>query len=129
MIEEGLVAYLLADANLSALVGNRIHPIELPQTINTPAITYQRISNPRTMTHDQDSTGLSEPRFQFNAYAETYSVARAVIVALRECLLGFKGVFGTIRVDGILHEHEQDFYEPETELYHMIVDYRIMYGE
>lgn len=131
-IEEGLRVHLLADLTLSSLIDDRIFIIKLPQTITIPAITYQRVSNARPQTLDQDETGLSMPRFQFDIYAEDYSTAKSIMIALRNSLLGFRGEFGTldkIAVQGILFEHEQDDYEPETELYRLTVDYRIMYAE
>jgi hypothetical protein len=91
-IEEGIVYRLKNYSGLSALVGDRIYPLKLPQGVILPAVTYQRISTPRVITHDQGTGGLAMPRFQFSAYDDGYSSVKAVIKQIREALNGYKGL-------------------------------------
>ena len=95
-IEEGLFAYLSANAGVSALVSTRIYPNKLPQTVTLPALTYQRIDSPRVHSHDSSgSVGTARPRFQFDCWATTYAAAKALSDALRGALNGYKGTMGT----------------------------------
>lgn len=130
VIEEGLYAFLVT--NLTT-VTSRVYPIRLPQTVTLPAIIYQRISTGREKTHDQTAAGLAYPRFQFTSYAGTHASCKEVTNQLRSILAGFKGVFtvgaDTVRVDGILPEGEQDFYEPDSGIYFTTSDYFVYHAE
>ena len=68
-IEDGLVALLSADSGVSALVGNRIHPLVLPRKPTYPALVYQRVSGERVRSLSGPS-GRVRPRVQIDAYAE-----------------------------------------------------------
>jgi hypothetical protein len=131
-IEEGIVYRLKNYSGLSALVGDRIYPLKLPQGVILPAVTYQRISTPRVITHDQGTGGLAMPRFQFSAYDDGYSSVKAVIKQIREALNGYKGTPGgtdTVLVHGAFAEDEQDFDDPDSGLYWSTIDFFIYHQE
>jgi len=137
-IEEGIVLRLKAHTGLKALIVERIHPLKLPQSVTLPAVTYQRISTPREITHDQgndasDGGELAMPRFQFTAWAETFASAKAVSKQIRKALNGYKGTLGTgqntVKVYGMLAESEMDFYDPDSNLHWTAVDYFIHHEE
>jgi hypothetical protein len=132
-IEEGLYNRLSTYSGLTTLISTRVYPLKLPQTVTLPAITYQRISTPRELTHDQKAGGLALPRFQFNCWGTTFSSVKAVVKQLRECLNGFSGTFGsganTVAVGGVLSANEIDFNDPDSGLYWTAVDYFIYHQE
>lgn len=76
-IESAFVARLEAYSGLSALVSNRIYPNPAPQNTAAPFVTYFQVSKTRFSGFGSDTT-LREARFQFDAYAATFSEARAV---------------------------------------------------
>ncbi len=95
VIEEALVAHLLANAGVIAYVGNRIYPLVIPEGVELPAIAYQRISTPRESTHSGPS-GLASPRFQFSCVSGKYSEANGLVNAVRRALDGYKGTMGGV---------------------------------
>jgi hypothetical protein len=91
-IEAGLVYKLTTTAGLTALISTRTYLERIPQGATLPCLTYQRISTPRLLAHDTSgSAGTAHPRFQFDAWATTYSSAKAITDALRAALNGFSG--------------------------------------
>ena len=91
-LEAGLVYKLTNTAGISNLISTRTYLARIPQGATLPCLTYQRISTPRLHAHDSSgSAGTAHPRFQFDAWATTYSSAKAITDALRAALNGFKG--------------------------------------
>ncbi len=91
-LEAGLVYKLTNTTGITNLVSTRVYLERIPQGATLPCLTYQRISTPRLLAHDTSgSAGTAHPRFQFDAWATTYSSAKAITDALRAALNGFKG--------------------------------------
>jgi hypothetical protein len=105
-MEEALVALLLADAGVAALVGTSVFWGVRPQGTTLPAITLTRISGQRDYTNE-GASGLVSSRVQIDCEAETYlsskTVARAVIAAL--------AAVPTSTLQGAFVEGERDLYE------------------
>ena len=60
-IEGALVAHLLADDELTALVGNNLFPLAIPEGEQAPAVVWQRVrsTNPFTRGNSADSPDSS----------------------------------------------------------------------
>ena len=110
-IEEGLAAFLVANAAVNAIVAGRVYPNKLPQTVTLPALTYQRIDTPRVHSHDTSgATGTAHPRIQFDCWAASYANAKGLADALRGALNGYKGTMGSVNpvtVQSALQEDER----------------------
>jgi len=132
-IEEGLTAHLKANAGLTALISTRVYPGFISQTSTLPCLTYQRISTPRIITHDTSgASGTAHPRFQFDAWAETNTSAKAIIDAVRAALNGYKGTMGTVNlvtVQASLTDDERYEYSPEVKIHRYSADYIIWHEE
>lgn len=128
MIEQGLITFLLEDPVLNALIGNRLHPLTLPQTPTLPAIVWQRISGPREHSHSGPSQ-LAHPRFQFACWSKNLLEAIQVAEALRIRLDGYSGAMGNETAYAVFILDDHDMYDPETGLPRRIVDYRIWHKE
>lgn len=102
----------------SALVGERVYPIRLPQKATLPAIAYSRVSSPPTRTHSGRGT-LEHPRYQLDCWAATYLEAEALAAAVIQALDGQR--WGNVS----LAENEIDDADPETGLFRRIVDVTI----
>ena len=128
VIEENLLTYLKSVAGITSLVSTRIYPFRIAQGSAMPCLTYQRISTPRIITHDvSGKTGtLASPRFQFDAWGNTYSQVKGITEALRDALNG-KGSAGKFQVALVVEETPE--YEPEQELWRSRSDYRIWHEE
>ena len=128
LIEEALFTRLSGFAGLVALVAARIYPVVLPQDVTLPAVSYQRVSGPRTSAMGSDP-GLSHPRFEVSAWSEDYLTAKTVKEQIRAALQRWRGtVSGVVVIDTFLLG-ERDLYDPATLLYHVPVDVVIHHRE
>ena len=121
MIEIEVYKYLSQYAGLTALVGDRIYPMILPQDAVLPAVTCEKISGQRINTKFGPA-GLVRARIQVSCWAKGYLVAKQVAEQVRLALAGFPG--GTVYL-----ENEVDLYEEGTGIYHVPVDFTIWYEE
>ena len=130
-LEEGIAAFLIADATIHGEVADRIYPLMIPQGATLPCLTYQRISTPRIVTHDSSgATGdLTSPRFQFDAWGVTQKAVKAISDALRAVLHGKTGATGGVTIRAALAENEAPEFDPESELYRSRSDYIIWIEE
>lgn len=94
-MEADLIARLLADSGLSALVGNRITPIERPQDEGLPAITLFRVSPGRSYTFG-GASGSHGTLMQFDVWAASLMTAKQVMTALIAVLEQPATVGGTV---------------------------------
>jgi len=125
--EEGLFEYLDNHAGLSQEVDSRIYPLVLPQTPELPAVTYIRISTPRLA--EFENAFLPHPRFQFSCWAESFERAKAVAEQVRLALDVYSGAMGEYTVEVSIIDDEHDTYEPDTGIWHSIVEAIIWYEE
>ncbi len=137
-IMQAVRTQLAATAGVTALVGNRIHPLRLPPGGALPAITYQMVSDPRQYTHD-GAAGLAQPRIQITCWGETdsngnslYSSAKALAAAVRVALSAFSGTLGGaggVFTGYCFTANEIDLYDPETKRYYTAVDFFLGHNE
>lgn len=128
IIEEAIVAYLTTYSGLSALISTRLYPLRLPENPTYPAVTYQRISGPRVQSHSGPS-GLAFPRFQFDCYGTSYLGSKAVEKQVRAALEGYKGTMGMVNVSSALSQDDRDFYDPNTRIWRVSIDFIIGHEE
>jgi len=131
VLEEGIAAFLIADATIHAVVADRIYPMMMPQNVTLPCLTYQRISTPRIITHDSSgATGdLTNPRFQFDAWGATQKSTKLISDALRAVLHGKTGAMGGVTIRAALADNEAPDFDPDSELYRSRSDYIIWQEE
>ena len=129
--ETAIRALLIADAPTLALVSTRIYPQRLPQNVDYPAISYQRISGVRVrlVTGPSDR---AQPRIQMNLWDETYNGVQAVADAVREAMDGYAGVIGGEEINGLSIQNEFDLFDEEAlddGVYRIVQDYYVSYRE
>ena len=115
-----LYTRLSSHAGLSALVGDRIYPLRLPQNPTLPAVVYQRISGQRLQNLDRNTDGPQRIRVQLTAWAEDVDTANSVAEQVRlamEASTGWRA----------LHALDVEQYEPDTGLYSVVADYQVHY--
>jgi hypothetical protein len=125
-IETALFGYLSTYAGLTALVGTRVYPLNLPPKPTLPAVTYQKVSGARIRTMGNTNLG-GRPRFQLTAWADTYAGAKDVAAQLQAALEGYNGVMGGVTVRMAEQGNELDDRDPETGRYLTILDFTIIY--
>lgn len=118
-LESALRAQLLADATVSGLIGTRLYPVVLPEGVQLPAVTYQRVS--RTPARDLGGVAYTQSRIQVDCWGRSYGDAKAVAHAVRAAA-GRPGAQGDVRIMLGTTAGEMDSYEPDTQLYRVSVD-------
>ncbi len=91
MLPDGIVAFLLTQATITAVVNNRIQPIPAPEDLSQyPLITYQSPSDVSENAND-GPVGVTTMRIVFDCLAQRYLDARNLARALKLVLNGFSG--------------------------------------
>ena len=85
----------------------RIYPGVAPQGSLVPCLVYNRISAPRFRSLDGPE-GYATPRIQLDAWAGSYSEAKALAVAVREAIDGYTGVSGVWEIGDMDCDDEGD---------------------
>lgn len=125
MLEKAIYSYISTYPGLTALVGNRIYPLVIPQNPTYPAVAYSRVS--RVYEKDLSGTAWNQSRMQFSVYARKYSDAKAVVEQIRAAFRDYRGKINGIDVMLADISNEVDLYEPDTALFHVSIDILIIH--
>jgi hypothetical protein len=123
MIESALRSILINDATVKAIT-TRCYPVTIPQSPTYPLILYTKISGDRDHAL-RGASGHAHPRFQIEAWAETYTGAKTLADAIRNALDDYSGTAAGTVIHSCLIESERDTYESEIEIYRIMQDYMI----
>lgn len=127
-IEEGLVAFVLAQSAITTLIGTRIMPAPLRQDCVLPAISYQLISVRDDVLHDGPQ-GLPDARIQIDCWADTYAGAKTLAAAVKTTVHAYRGTMGSVNVQRAKAENMVDGFEPNTGRQRVVIDVLLMYQE
>jgi hypothetical protein len=128
VIEAAICTLLEQDAAVSALIGDRLTEMPLPQGSALPALTYQVIGpwigSPALDGPNDDDLGTV--RVQVDCWAETSGTAASLAAAVLGKLHGYSGIVDGVRVPGVfLAGGGGREYEDETRLRRVRMDFRI----
>lgn len=85
--DQAVYAVLSVHAGLTALVFDRIYPVEAPQGADQPMLVYQSVSNVSEATHDEGPAArLDGCRYQLTALAQSPLAAQQIIYQARLAL-------------------------------------------
>ena len=76
---------VVSDATLAGLIGGRIYPVVLPPDPELPAVTYQLVSQPTSVT--QEGVEYRSPKWRFRIWSLIY----ADLVPIAQALAGLFG--------------------------------------
>ena len=127
-LEAAIYSILSTDLDIIALVGTRIYPLVLPQDATLPAITYARVSTERESAFVTDP-GLSTARIQVDIWGISALSVMAVSEEVRSALHRYRGTIASVQIDESHIDNEILMYEPETEIYHIVLDFMILHLE
>jgi hypothetical protein len=127
MIEYDLKDYLLEQPAISALIGDRVYPVRLPQGVTLPAVTYQRVAGGEDLTHS--GAGPARALVQVDCWANGYDAALTLAAAVRAALAGHRGAMGTARYVAVRIVNAIDLPEPEPVLGRRTLEVALMYEE
>lgn len=132
-MEAAIIAVLLADSGVAALVGTRVQPVSRPQSDTFPAVTVTRISGGPEYADDGE-VGLEDGRIQIDCHGLTYTDAKGLAVAVRNCLSALidttsAGVF----IIYVTLDNERDFRESGSNAaeysFRTAIDFMVWIGE
>lgn len=126
-VEADIFSRLSGYTTLAALISTRVYPSLLPQNATYPAVSYRRVSSERPPVMGDD-TGIVRARFQFDAWAQSYSGMIAVKELVREALQRYHGT-ATVEILETFILMDMDLYEDDTRIHHGVIDVEINYRE
>lgn len=102
---------------LTGTFAGRVYPGTAPDDVAVPYLIYSRAAAVEQNTLDTNGgTGNDcHTRLQLDVYAATYADAQAQALAVKALLKSWS-------VENV-SELEQDFYEPDTKLHRVMLDY------
>jgi hypothetical protein len=113
MLHEKVRDALLANADVTSLVGERIYPSIAPQSVTYPCILYRQVSRfYKSDTLGRDS--MEHARFQIDCYSPTFTQTMEICAAVREAM----------DLKACELNYFED-YESETELYRIALDFSV----
>ena len=129
-MEQALIAKLLADGGISALVGNRVFPISRDQASALPAVTFGTVSNVPIYTNDGEA-GIAEARMQIDCWGASYPSAKLTAQAVKSALSAFFGTVEGVVFQYVLLDGERDSREGGSNAaeyqFRTQLDFRVFY--
>ena len=120
--EIDLLRTLREDAGLSALVGNKVFALVIPQGTKLPCITFQRIGGMPANTLSGHS-GLEEIDLQIDVWARDYDEAKAIAKAVRAAMPPSGPLFSAHLIE------DQDLYEDGTNYFRVNMEFKVWFLE
>lgn len=117
-----LLRTLREDAGLSALVGNKVFALVIPQGTKLPCITFQRIGGMPANTLSGHS-GLEEIDLQIDVWARDYDEAKAIAKAVRFAMPPSGQRFSAHLIE------DQDLYEDGTNYFRVNMEFKVWFLE
>ena len=117
MIESDIRSALIADAGLTAIVGDRIAAMVMNSGETRPYITYQLISGNRYNTLN-GASDVRSARLQLNCFSTNYGQAKQISELVQDTLdnsTSFDSIFNG----------DQDLYDSTTKLFYVVIDYTL----
>ncbi len=115
MIVFDVKQHLENSPEVTALIGDRIYPVKLPQNPTYPAITYFQVSGSPIYTK-QGRHG-TRPRVQISCWAKSYTQVKQLAEKVKLAMDGY--------AKENLHQNETDIYEDDVSVYHVPLDFII----
>lgn len=109
LAEEGLAYFMTHDLAITALIGDRLEPLVVPQDKLRPAVAYERITTPAEYSHDGPSKP-DYPTIQLTIEGRNYAEAKSVAKLIKNKLDGFQGMMGGLPVQACYINNLMDGY-------------------
>lgn len=131
-IRQALNIFLKGDAQLTALVDQRIYSLQAPASVAYPYVKYSGVSSVPDVLLNGTFSGTIDARWQFDIFGETPKAVEQVRDRLADLLLQKKM---TVTVEGVDLEikgmipqsYGDPFPDPETGNFRSIMDVLIFY--
>lgn len=118
-----LFARLTAAPAVSALVGTRVFPSELPQEEAVPALVYSVVyDRPESTLTGVAAELLRAARVQVDAYARTYTAAKALEAAVTSALADLSEPSPGLSV---VQDSARDLFDHETRFHRVLMEFTV----
>lgn len=127
-VEKRIVHRLRTATETASLVGQRITPVVLPDTV-VPAITYRRLSGVREASLGSSNV-FATFLIELSAWGSTYEMARNLADATRQALDGWSDEANGVEI-GFVNDGP-DLYEVEAPVgcnYRCLLELQVMFKE
>lgn len=133
---KSLVAALMADPGVSAVAGDRVFPVRVPQVGSLPCVLWKVDAIDRREDLERP-TGTAEASVRVAAGSANYLQCDALAGALRTLFDGFAGVLGGtggVTVLSTVSDGEADAYDPPADnsdrgSFWIVLHYRFLHRE
>lgn len=132
MSAESVIYALLSQASaVTAVVGARIYPLQVPQEDELPALVYEHISStPLDRLDAASAYNLAQTRISVSCVSTDYAVLKAVLRDVRTACHYQRGLIGGVQVVSILPGGTgPDLRDADDPLYSQSVDFLITHHE
>lgn len=133
-IMSAVISHLLNHAGTSALVGDRVYPMEIPKSTSAapnqmPLIVCKLLDEPELQTHDNQP--IFQARVQVISYGGTYKSSHAVDDQVYASLKGYRGHMGdqSVYVGGCFRAAKRDRNFPDVDLFSVEHEFTINWKE
>lgn len=131
-VRQALVAFILADAGIVNIIGARIFPLKMPQSVDQPSIVYTRVSG-LSGHHMAGRDGLARTRIQVDCWSKSADASSALANLVKDRLDGYRGVMGSgplaVDVQGVFFSDERESFDDAVKMYNTGRDYFINFAE
>lgn len=133
MMEPELYAFLSADAEVNALIGDRIYPERIPQqhpndTRVMPCAVFQ-LAGAEYQALFCATDNLTGGAYQLDIYATIRDQIPLIARAIRRRMQDYSGQIGEARVSKVLLQNQFNGLDPDPGLYRRTQLYSIWYQE
>ena len=126
MIAGAIYSKLSNNAELSALVSDRIYPVLAPQGVASPFLVFEKTGGEIESTLSAD-TNINRDNLQITCFSETYQEAFDISAIVAELLSRWQGVESGVTIEDVFFENESDFFDAQTEFFQFVLDFEIIY--
>ena len=132
MTAESVLYALMSGAGpVTAIVGDRIYPVVLPEGKPLPALVLEHVSTYRPPVIDAFAgTHMTQTRMQANCLALSHTACRALADAARAAAQFQRGTIAGVLVHSVLHAGEgPTTYDAETGAFHQPIDFMVTHQQ
>ena len=123
-IETALYDRLSNFAGLTSLVSTRIYPVQAPQSVTDPFVTYFLVTAAPVGALAAD-TDIEMPRFQVSGWSLSFDTAKSVGDQIKAALKRYNGTNDSVVIIDSVYLNRVDLHDPETDYYQDALDFEI----
>ena len=127
-VETHIHDLLVGTGAISAIVGTRVYMGQLPPQVQYPCVLFFQVSGYEHKTLEE-TDGWNESRFQFDCYADTYTVAKQLAAAVHNAVKNYEGSINSTTIKSFTQLFKTDYKEPAPRMFRTQMDYEIWHTE